>query len=301
MNVQEYQHLLAEQSIVERLLDGTPPDDVLERSGLEARLEELKDELASTSPPRRVPATARLTFRGRPVVEHHGVFAEFGAKATSAFADAVARVAASLSGPLAPTGPIPNRDESQMLITSTAIGSFGFELEEYRPGQLHFGDESPVAEALELTRNLLQSTLGTDDELADWAAGTDPRALDAIRSFLELLATNEAVCALECNGRLFRFSDVGQVRRSAQRLGRDNLCEELTRLIGEFQGVLPKGRTFEFRLAQSGEVIRGKVASAIPDPDLINDHLHQTVEIEVLATRIANGRPRYVLIALPEW
>ncbi len=33
-------------------------------------------------------------------------------------------------------GPIPNRDQNQLLITNTAVGSFGFELEEYCAEQL---------------------------------------------------------------------------------------------------------------------------------------------------------------------
>jgi hypothetical protein len=302
MNIQEYQYLSAERTTVHRLLDEISPDDVLERSGLEARLEELEQQLASTTPPSREPARARLTFRGRPVVGHHGIFAEFGTKAVNAFADAVAKVGAALSGPLSAMGPIPNREESQLLITSTAFGSFGFELEEHRPsGQLDFGDERVAGQAIEMTRNLLQSTLGTDDELADSAANTDPRALEAVRSFLDLLATNEAVCALEFNDQVFRFSDVGQVRRSLARIGRDNLHEERTELVGEFQGVLPKGRTFEFKLATSNEVVRGKVGPAIADPEIINRHLHQPATIQALATRVGSGRPRYVLMAVPAW
>jgi hypothetical protein len=37
---------------------------------------------------------------------------------------------ASLAAPLAAMGRIPNRDQHQLLITSTALGSFGFELDE---------------------------------------------------------------------------------------------------------------------------------------------------------------------------
>ena len=162
-------------------------------------------------------------------------------------------------------------------------------------------DESAVAQALDLTRKLLESTLGNDDELADSAAATDPRAVDALRSFLDVLASNEAICALECNGKAFRFGSVGQVRQSVQRLGRDNLLEEETQLAGEFYGVLPKGRTFEFRLAESGEVVRGKVGSAIVAPETINRHLFQPVTIDVLATRVAGGRPRYTRSSIPTW
>jgi len=302
MNRNEHLHLLAERSELQRILAGIPEEDRLTRGSFAARLEDVEEQLASTPPPVRSPARARLTFRGRPVIGHHGVFAEFGTKATNAFADTVAKVAAALSGPLSPMGPIPNREESQLLITSTAVGSFGFELEEYRPsGQLDFGEESVAGQALEMTKSLLQSTVGTDDELADSAAGTDPRAVEALRTFLDLLAANEAICLLEHEEKVFRFRDVGEVRRAVERLGQDNLREEQTHLAGEFQGVLPKGRTFEFKLADTGEVVRGKVGPAIADPDVINRHLHQATTIDVLATRVGNGRPRYVLTAVPGW
>ena len=49
MTDQKQTYLLAERSAVERLLEETPADDVLERSGLEARLEELRDQLASAN------------------------------------------------------------------------------------------------------------------------------------------------------------------------------------------------------------------------------------------------------------
>src|SRR5262245_22925052 len=113
MNLQEYKRLLAERASLQRMLANIPDEDVLDKSSLQSRLEIVEGELSSVTPPDREPARARLTFRGRPVVGQHGIFAEFGAKATSAFADAVAKVAAGLSGRLSATGPIPNRDESR--------------------------------------------------------------------------------------------------------------------------------------------------------------------------------------------
>ncbi len=190
MNSLRHNHLFAERTTLKRMLSEIPIEDVLERSGLEARLEDVENELATAGPPRREPARARLTFRGRPVVDQHGIFAEFGTRATSAFTDAVAKVASGLSGPLAAMGPIPNRDESQLLITGTALGSFGFELEEASSNLLEFEEQTIAGQALELTQSLLQSTLGTDDELADSAVAIDPRAVAAVRTFLEFLGTN---------------------------------------------------------------------------------------------------------------
>lgn len=303
MNLQEYRQLLAERVSLQRLLEEIPVEDVLDRASLESRLDGLEQALSQITPPNREPARARLTFRGRPVVGQHGIFAEFGAKATSAFSDAVAKIAAALAGDLAPMGPIPHRDESRLLITGTAIGSFGFELEEApQDNQLDFGEETIAGQALELTQNLLKGTVGSDEELADSAVATDPRAVAAVRSFLELLAANDAVCGLQFNGRMFQFKDVGEVRRGAERLSHENLHEEETQLTGEFQGVLPKARSFEFKLAESQEVVRGKVSPTIGAPDDINGHLHQPLTIDVLATRVGTGKPRFVLLRLPsEW
>jgi hypothetical protein len=158
MNHQEFVHLLAERGALHQMLGELPPDDILTRSGLAARLEELEEQLANVPQKGRAPAQARLTFRGRPVVGGYGIVAEFGTKATGAFTNAVVKVGAALSGPPAATGPVPQRDQSQLLITSTAIGSFGFELTEYRPGQVLFEEETTTSRALELTRELLQST-----------------------------------------------------------------------------------------------------------------------------------------------
>jgi hypothetical protein len=99
------------------------------------------------------------------------------------FAESVAALAASPSAPLAAMGPIPNREHEKLFIMHSVLGSFGFELEEHRIGQLTAGDASAVAQALDRTQSLLRGTLGTDDELTDSAVEADRRALDKVASF----------------------------------------------------------------------------------------------------------------------
>ena len=301
MNNEDRQHLLAERTFLQRLLAKTPATAWLTRMSDEARLRKVEAQLAALPADERTPARARLTFDGVPVIRSHGIFADFGMKAVSSFTEAVASVAASLSAPLAAMGPIPNRDQNQLLITSTAVGSFGFELEEYRAEQLALVEASPVATALERTQALLQSTLGNDDDLADIASETDPRALDKVRTFLKVLADNSAVCALQYGGSGVRFTDVGQVSRSLARLAADNLHESKEQLRGEFVGVLPNSRSFEFRLASDGQIIRGKVSPRVQNVDAINDHLHSAVQIDVTRTQVGNGRPRYLMTQMPQW
>lgn len=301
MTNMEYQQLLAEKNFLSRDLSEIPDAAMLTRRSLETRLRKVDAALiamANTAPP---PARAKLTFNGLPVVGTHGIFAEFGMKAVSSFTEAVSSVAASLRGPLAAMGPIPNRDQNQLLITNTALGSFGFELEEYRPQQPTVTEESNLSVALERTRALLQSTLGNDEELADVASETDPRAMEKVRNFLRVLADNDAVCALEYGQGLVRFQDTSQVRNSLARLGADNLHERQEVIAGSFEGALPNARTFEFKLAGNGQVVRGKVASNVENIDQINEHRHVQVQITSTVTQVGNGRPRYVLTQMPQW
>ena len=99
--------------------------------------------------------------------------------------------------------------------------------------------------------------------------------------------------------RIFRFSDADQMRTSAERLTSDNIKESEATFTGEFQGVLPKGRTFEFKVLEGGDVIRGKVGLEIPDPDVLNrEKLHQLVNVRFDVIQVGQGRPRYTLRTL---
>jgi hypothetical protein len=302
MNRGELLQLQGEKTALERMLGETPEDDVLDRASLAGRLQAVEESILLAQPSGTAPARVRLTFKGRPVVGSHGIFAEFGMRAVSGFTESVTAMAASLTAPLAAMGPIPNRDQHQLLITSTALGSFGFELEEHLSDQLTMDDTTAtaVAHALDQTQLLLRGTLGTDDELADSASDVDRRALDKMRSFLTTLADNEATCTVQYGDNIVSFTDVGQVRNSIERLSQENFREEYEELAGEIQGVLPKGRVFEFKLASTSQVIRGKVAPAIANPDILNSELHRLVRIRVHVTRVGGGKPRYLLVSPPE-
>ena len=300
MNSYDRQHLLAERQFLHTQLAKLPVSARLTRMSDEARLSTIEAQLAKLSAVDNEPSPVRLTFNGAPVIASHGIFADFGMKATSSFTDAIATVAASLVTPLSPMGPSPSRDQNQLLITNTAVGSFGFELEEYNGIQQSLCAESPVSIALDRTYALLQSTLENDDDLADIASETDPRALDKIRNFLKVLADNDAVFTLQYKGRGVRFTDVGQIRNSLQKLSTDNLHESAQRLSGHFVGALPVSRTFEFNVTESQQIIRGKISPVIQDVNEINDHLHQLTSINVMTTQVGNGRPRFFLQQLPE-
>jgi hypothetical protein len=297
MRFNEFQSLQSEISMLQQLLAEIPEDDVIDRGGIEARLQEIRRELPDLDQVEsRDRAKAVLTFRGRPVVGSHGIVAEFGAKATNLFADAVAAIAASLDAPLAASGPIRDRAENQLLITGTAVGSFGFELEAAAPTQLLQDQRTNVELALDRAITVFNACASEDNEqLADNIADLDPRALGKIRDFVSTLAESGATCALTFETNQFRFTDLPQVARSVERLSASNIVSEQLRWKGAFTGAIPSKRTFEFHPESLGHPIVGKVGHEIEDPGIINQILHTDVIAELTATRVGSGPARYVL------
>ncbi len=302
MTRNELLQLLAEQKELRLMLSHIPANAVLDRMGLEARLKEIEAQVGPEPKLGPEPARARVTFRGKPVVKSHGIFAEFGTEVMKSLTEVVTAMAAShASGPLKPKGPIPNREEHQLLITNTVPGSFGFEVEEYQDELPLEGDQSSVAVALAKTQAILEKTRESDDdELAEVLSETDNRTLNAVRNFLKVMVEAEASCGLEYRDRMVRFSDPGEVQRSLQRLGEQNVKEAATSLAGQFLGVLPQHRTFEFQVQGDARVITGKVGFSIDDAGALNALLGQQVQIKVMETRVGSGRPRYVLTEQPE-
>jgi hypothetical protein len=120
--------LASEISELESLLAHVPESRVIERLSLMSRLESVRESLAAM--PMQTAQKIRLTFRGKPVFESHGISADFASKAGGLFSSAFTAILAGLKGGgLQEMRPIPDKDKNQLLLTGTALGSFGFEFE----------------------------------------------------------------------------------------------------------------------------------------------------------------------------
>ena len=304
MNVHDYRFLLSEQGTLKNLISQSSPGNVIGRRSLEARLRQVEEELEAYEGFSSRLVNASLTFRGKPVVESRGIYADFGTEATNAFAESVTRVGAGWHSPLPPRGPIPNAAEYHLLITGTTTGSFGFQLEDAAQQPALEGQSTPVELAIKKVKEILEASVATDEELSDAIADTDRRALDSVQAFLKKMADSEATCALEFQGDEFRFRDAVQVRRSEKRLSNDNIQENEVALSGQFQGFLPHSRRAEFLLSATdadflqdaiGTVVSGRVETAVDDTVNINEILNQEVTIDARTRRVGQGRPRYVI------
>jgi hypothetical protein len=294
----------SERDTLRKHLDDLPATARLTRQSVESRIRSLERELTELADPRS-PTTVQLTFRGRPVLGEGGILADFAAGATAAFLEVLSTIGATQLGDIASRGRVPNKDDFRLVIRGTAIGSFGFELEEYQSdGQQTFFD-SPTANALEETLFVLNaSATGPDDVLADVVSGLPKRAIDAVRKFVEYLDKQEAVCRLVLADSSFGFRDLQEVARTATRL-REDVHETDAAFVGRFIGMLPTARTFEFLVFGTGpdeKVLRGKIGAEISNPEIINRHLNQDVTVQLRETRVGRGTCRYHLLKLPsDW
>ena len=117
--------LASEISELESLLAHLPESHVIERMSLMSRLDSVRESLAAM--PAQTTQKARLTFRGKPVFGSHGISIDFASKASGLFSSAFSAILAELKGgDLQDMGPIPDKDKNQLLLTGTALGSFGF-------------------------------------------------------------------------------------------------------------------------------------------------------------------------------
>ena len=293
---QQHQYLRAQLADLNNLLSMAPESAIIDRMSLEHRKSQVEQELAANPPPPRWPATVFLSFNGKPVVDRQGIYADFAGAAVDAFTKAVTSLAASQQAVLGGRGVIPNRDNYRLLVTGTSHGSFGFEIEEAADllANLPPG-ESPVESALGQTKGILESLIGDEDDIAEAIADTDERALNDLRDFLKVMATNEAICSLSFKESVFRFRDVGQVQRGLGSLGQDNLHEGNQEMLGHFQGFLPQSRRAEFVDATTDTILSCLVDRSMDKAEAINEVLHEEVRVQLHFRQVGNSRPRYTI------
>jgi len=298
VSIKEKMSLESEIKQLQFMLRDIPLENVIDRLSLEQRLEHATNLLGNFTE-QKDPKKARLTFRGTPVIGSHGIVADFAAKASLSFTDAVAAVAAGLSDQLRYMGPIPNRNLNQLLITGTAVGSFGFEFEIpcCDSNQLELLSEPTMAElAVDKVKALFElSATGSDDEITDLVDEIHPRAVRKVYDFLDQLLQNNAWCGLEFKDTYFKYQDIQQLGVSAQRLKAENIREDKEEYSGEFLGILPTSRNFEFKTIDQ-KVIRGKIGPEIEDADILNkDYLHKPVTTTFSVIQVGHSRPRFTL------
>lgn len=292
--------LASEVTQLEEMLINLPSENLIERMSLEERLESVRQQLLDL--PEKNIEKIQLTFRGKPVRASYGIAADFGTKAAGAFASSFASILAALNENLSNMGPLPKQDQSQLLITGTAIGSFGFEFELPQTEPALFSNVATPKQAVEKLELLMRlSVEGSDDDVAEAIEEVHPRAVNKLHEFMDYLAQQQAWCTLKTKKRTFAFASAEQLKASSDRLKSENIREEKQLFEGVFKGVLPDSRLFEFELSNDRGSIKGKIDKQISNPEeLGRQWLFEPVRVRFTVVQVGQAKPRYVLNSLAD-
>ena len=302
MNRKEYEFTASEINQLEYILSIMPPDRVVERIGLERRLEKGRQRLEGVAIPPR-PVKVDLAFQGRPVADGDGVEANFAGKTAATFTDYTALEVAGDTRQLYDTGGIPRRGLGQQRISGVTKGSFGFEIEllpptgaEERQGHT----DNPAERAVTALQDLLEVSLeGTDEELATLKDQMHPRAFRKATELIELLRTNQAQMAIGFRGREVALRNPGEVEDVAKRLAGQETKDETNTVNGTLIGMVPTRRFFEFQVSNSGENIEGRIGREITDPYRIAArYTNEEVRARIRQIQVGQGEAKYTLLEI---
>jgi hypothetical protein len=296
MNQNNYRHLLSEKTTLEQLITQAPATDFIGRMSLQSRLKNIQKQIDSVEF-ERLTKKAIITFRGKPVDGSHGITAEFTGKAIESLNNMVASIVASQQNLLKYHGAIPNREQNALMITGTAVGSFGFEFELPSPTDDLFADRNGTENALSTFQQLVQYGIdGTDDQISDMLDNIHPRAIKKTTEFLEVLHSHQAVFAVQFEETITRINDDKQLQHIMERLSVDNIQESEESYEGKFLGVLPNTRTFEFRPNGYDILIKGKIDRSIENPEILNsEYLNRPLSVVFHVSQFGQAKPKYLL------
>ena len=268
-HIRQREYLQGDLGAIEALYKSVPddPTHVLDRIGIQSRIEQLRKQLKELEQWGGKSAEAVLYFYGDPVVEEQGIDAKFSCDVLRAYQDLVSKQVASLIGPVGRTGPTRAEKETHLHITNVVHGSFGFELEEITPSDATFFT-SGLADAVESVSALIQAAKESDEEFADVVANTNDRVYDALRSFLSIVHKAGATFRLKSMGGEIAFDAeaLGAATERASAVRSETADEPIE---GRFLGVLLDSGRFEHRSKSTTDIVRGKVAQGADPRDFL--------------------------------
>ena len=251
-------YIQAEISALTALIASLPERDYLGRSSLEARRQDLVEELDKLAAASENRAKIALYFGGEPVIGSAGVETEFSTSALSSFQDLITKVWGAGAGNLSAMGPVPDKAASRLHITSLVHGSFGFLLEELDDqGEPLF--ETALRKAAKTAVHYVASIADENEaRFTETLEQLDPRGFSAVRDFFSSIYQRKATLRL-VEGTVDARFDRTAVERAWNRLEAAKVDEERYPLEGKLLGIIPLGRRFEFDPDGATQVIKGKV------------------------------------------
>lgn len=259
---------------------------------LEKEIQELEKNITTN-------ASVALFFGGEPVLGSKGIAADFAGSALEKFQDLITRTFAKTElGQLGERGPIPQKSNTQLMLTELARGSFGFVLDEMTNQISH--QETVLKLMVDEVSNVVQKT-GSANEL-DFEGildSLDPRTFLGLKDFFAVLDKNKATIRIVDDEHDFTL-DRAAVHRGHLRTETTSIEEKEDVRAGEIIGLLPEHKKFELKTSE-GDVIYGSVAkeaieqyNALLSNGIDIVHQHWTVKFVIRTVHPLNRPPREV-------
>jgi hypothetical protein len=250
---------------------------------LEKEIEELKKTVTTN-------ASVALFFGGTPVLGSKGIAVEFAGSVLEKFQNLVTRTFVKTElGQLGERGPIPQKDNTQLMVTELARGSFGFVLDEMT--NQTSSQETVLKFMVDEVSEIVQKTGSPNEpDFEEILDSLDSRTLLGLRDFFAVLDKNEATIRLVDDTRDF-ILDKEAVRRGHLRTEATSIEENEIFEYGEIIGLLPEHKKFELKRISDGSVIYGSVSKDANEQykAMLNrgvDIVHQYWQVKLIVRKV---------------
>jgi hypothetical protein len=272
---------------VRAMLVDLPATWRFERSGLQARLEDLERQLTLAHADRQV-GRAEIHFDGAPVVGQLGVEASFAAEALAEFGRAVDHQAKRM-------GQLPGR----LFFTGHVLGSFGFVLEELEQRRLVEHGPSAVALATESLAKLIGAAPRAKEEAFTSASfGIAKFAFGRTREFLQRVQRAGASCGIITHEQEVRLT-AADVHAGAQRMTATRVEEATQWYFGKLSGLFTEHPMRFQHVSTTRRKLEGVVDPAV-DRASIATFFGSTCYARIRTTTVLRGGKRRHLNVLLE-
>lgn len=302
--------LYADRETVQTMLAHLGEDDPIGRLSFSSRLAAIEAEIQRTAGLQEASGSVALMFSGQPVHGSRSIAADFATSVLKSFQDLVTKqIAGEEFGRLGTRGRLPERTPSTLAIRELVRGSVGFVLEEHSDNAELA--ETPIKKAIDdVTLIISQAAAESDEQFEASVETLDPRILVSLRDFFQALDDGGASVRI-VEERRDESLDSQAVHRARVRVDATDVRDiESDAVVGELLGLLPDSRRFEMKLIDTGEVIRGSVASALaatwlkliemPEGKLVGRVWRTKMKIREIRERNRPPRNLYTLVGLIE-
>lgn len=306
----ELEALFADRESVRSMLAALATDDPIGRLSFSARLAIIEEQIQRLAATHETTGSVALMFAGGPVQGSRSIAADFATSVLKSFQDLVTKqIAGDEFGRLGTRGRLPERTPSTLVIRELVRGSVGFVLEENSANEEI--TDTPIKKAIDDVTEIISQAAEESDEAFETSVETlDPRILISLRDFFRSLDDSDASVRI-VEGERDASLDKPAVRRARMRVDATEVKDtESEAIIGELLGLLPESRRFEMKLLDSGEVIRGTVATALatrwlelielPGERLVGQVWRTKMRVREIRERNRPPRSLYALLGLIE-